>query len=78
MQTETPTCPPENTEAKETIAVMAGSTSRKVTQPSTKVMALFKWLLPSLTRTLDCGYKYMFVLGYDVGEIPCLRLAFCP
>ena len=50
------------------IAVMAGTTSRKVLNPSTKTMSLFNYLLPSLVRSLDCGFRYVFVLGYDAGD----------
>ena len=28
------------------------------------------FLLPSLVRTLDCGYRYMYVMGYDIGMLP--------
>ena len=31
-------------------------------------MALFTYLLPSLIRTLDCGFRYEYVLGYDLGD----------
>ena len=31
-------------------------------------MALFTLLLPSLTRSLDCGFRYEYVLGYDKGD----------
>lgn len=50
------------------IAIMAASTTRKVTSPSTLSIALFKFLLPSLARTLDCGFQYVYVLGYDAGD----------
>ncbi len=50
------------------IAIMAATTSRKMTNPSTKMMSLFNYLLPSLIRSLDCGFRYMFVMGYDKGD----------
>jgi len=50
------------------ISVMAATTTRKVSQPSTKNLALFTYLLPSLVRTLDCGFRYEFVLGFDKGD----------
>jgi hypothetical protein len=53
---------------KPTIAVMAATTTRKVQQPSTKTIALFVFLLPSLIRTLDCGFTYVYVMGYDIGD----------
>lgn len=65
---EAPECPPSNRNAEELIAVLAGSTSRRVSHPSTDTMALFRWLLPSLAKTVDCGFRYKFVLGYDTGD----------
>jgi len=50
------------------IAVMAGSSTRKTRNPSTKNLALFNFLLPSLTKSVDCGFRYMFVIGYDLGD----------
>jgi hypothetical protein len=50
------------------IAIMAATTTRKVHKPSTDNLALFNYLLPSLVRTLDCGYRYEYVLGYDMGD----------
>ena len=51
------------------ISVLAASTSRKINKPSTKKMALFTYLLPSLIRTIDCGFRYEYVLGYDAGDM---------
>ncbi len=50
------------------IAIMAATTTRKVIDPSTSNMALFTYLLPSLIRTIECGFRYEYVLGYDVGD----------
>lgn len=50
------------------IAVMAATTTRKVVKPSTKSLSLFTYLLPSMIRTLDCGFRYEYVLGYDKGD----------
>jgi hypothetical protein len=50
------------------IAVMAATTTRKVTKPSTSKLALFTHLLPSLVRSLDCGFRYEYVLGFDKGD----------
>lgn len=50
------------------IAIMAATTTRKIDNPSTSNLALFNFLLPSLIRTLDCGFRYEYVLGYDVGD----------
>lgn len=50
------------------IAIMAATTTRKIKKPSTKNLSLFTYLLPSLVRTLDCGFRYEYVLGYDKGD----------
>mmetsp|Transcript_15732 Transcript_15732/g.23650 ORF Transcript_15732/g.23650 Transcript_15732/m.23650 type:complete len:493 (-) Transcript_15732:271-1749(-) len=50
------------------IAVMAGSTTRGLAEINVDSLALFTLLFPSLIRSLDCGYRYVFVLGYDVGD----------
>ena len=50
------------------IAIMAAATTRKVDNPKLEKLALFIFLLPSLMRTLDCGFRYEYVLGYDVGD----------
>jgi hypothetical protein len=50
------------------IAVMAASTTRKVKRPSPKTMSLFTYLLPSLRTSIDCGFRYTFVMGYDEGD----------
>lgn len=50
------------------ISIMAATTTRKVHNPSTKSLALFTYLLPSLIRTIDCGFRYQYVLGFDEGD----------
>lgn len=50
------------------IAIMAGSTTRRVENPGTESIALFTVLLPSLLRSLDCGYRYIYMLGFDAGD----------
>lgn len=50
------------------IAVLAATTTRKIVDPSVSNIALFTILLPSLVRSLDCGFRYMYVMGYDSGD----------
>lgn len=50
------------------VAIMAGSTTRRVDLPSTDNIALFTVLLPSLLRSLDCGFRYVYILGFDAGD----------
>lgn len=48
---------------------MVASSTRAVVTPSIKSLALFHYLLPSLTTSLDCGFRYIFLLGYDEGDV---------
>lgn len=50
------------------IAVMAGSTTRGIKDPSFTNLALFKFLLPSFAKSIDCGFRYLFMIGYDHGD----------
>ena len=50
------------------IAIMAASTTRNIKRPSPKTMALFTYLLPSIRTSVDCGFRYVFVMGYDEGD----------
>lgn len=50
------------------IAVMAATTTRNVKVTTVTNIALFKLMLPSLVRSVDCGYRYMYVMGYDAGD----------
>lgn len=50
------------------IAIMSGSTSRKEKRPSNATLSMFTVMLPSLMRSLDCGFRYVVVIGYDQGD----------
>jgi hypothetical protein len=50
------------------ISILAASTTRNISKPYNKTLPLYKYILPSLLRTLDCGFRYDFVLGYDKGD----------
>jgi hypothetical protein len=50
------------------IAIMLGSTSRKVASPSTDSMALYTISLPSIAKTVECGFRYTVFVGYDAGD----------
>jgi len=50
------------------VAVCCGTTTRKVTGPTISKLALFRYLLPSMAHTLDCGHRYAAVVGYDKGD----------
>ena len=50
------------------IAIMLGSTSNKVASPSTNSMALFTMALPSIAKTVECGFRYTVFIGYDAGD----------
>ena len=50
------------------VVIMAASTTRKIRHPSTKSLALCNYLLTSIVRTVECGFRYAYVLGYDQGD----------
>lgn len=50
------------------ITIMAASSTRKMPSAQIHTMSLFNFLLPSVVRTLDCGFRYAIVVGYDVGD----------
>jgi len=50
------------------VAIMSATTTRSVHDPTVKVLSLFQLLFTSLSRSLDCGFRYLFVLGYDKGD----------
>ena len=50
------------------IAIMLGSTSKKVASPSTDSMALFTMALPSIAKTVECGFRYTVFVGYDAED----------
>jgi hypothetical protein len=47
---------------------MAATTTRKIPQPSPTRLALFNFLLPSIMRSVDCSFRYVYILGYDAGD----------
>ncbi len=50
------------------IALMVASTTRKIRKVHMNFMSLFNKLFPSLKVSLDCGYQYMVILGFDQGD----------
>ena len=54
--------------AQPLIAILAGSTSRKEKLPSNATLSVFTLMLPSLMHSLDCGFRYTVVIGYDKGD----------
>ena len=50
------------------IAVLLSSTAKNVATPSVVNMALFTISLPSLAKTVECGFRYTVFLGYDDGD----------
>ncbi|KAJ8599645.1 hypothetical protein CTAYLR_005387 [Chrysophaeum taylorii] len=55
------------------IAVCCGTTTRKkgggwVDVSELETLALFKHLLPSFAKSVDCEFSYVVVVGYDVGD----------
>jgi len=50
------------------IAICFGSTTRGVVNPGPETMTLFRYLLPSVQETAECGFQYGIFIGYDVGD----------
>ncbi|KAJ1453461.1 hypothetical protein M885DRAFT_619045 [Pelagophyceae sp. CCMP2097] len=55
------------------VAVCCGTTTRTKAgwlgnPDDLRDLALFEHLLPSVVRTVECGFRYMVVIGYDVGD----------
>ena len=42
--------------------------TRQVTGPQLSKLALFRYLLPSMAHTLECGFRYAVVVGFDRGD----------
>ena len=63
-----PYCNVTQVQSTDLIAIMAATTSRNILNPSPGQLSLFNMLLPSLMRSVECGYRYVFVLGYDAGD----------
>lgn len=70
------TCPEENYKRSievnssfPLIAILAATTSRTIYRPAIQNLSLFQLLLKSLIRSLDCGFRYLVVVGYDRGDI---------
>ena len=59
---------PENNKLLPLIAILAATTSRSMKNPILEKLLIFDKLLPSLTKTLDCEFRYVFVLGFDLGD----------
>ena len=55
-------------ESYEMISLLVAVTTRKMHHPAIENLAIFHALLPSFIRTLDCGFKYSVVIGYDKGD----------
>lgn len=66
-------CPSRN-RSEPLIAVCCGTTTRtnsgwiKHVSPDLSTLALFKHLMPSLGDSLECGFRYTIVVGYDEGD----------
>ena len=59
---------PENEKLLPLIAILATTTSKSMKNFTFEKLILFDKLLPSLTRTLECEFRYVFMLGFDSGD----------
>jgi len=45
------------------VGILVASTSRAVASPSIEHLSVFTILIPSLMHSVDCGFRYLIVLG---------------
>eukprot|EP01036_Dinobryon_divergens_P027332 gene27333-36092_t len=50
------------------IAILAATTSHKIDNFSTLESALHNKLIRSIRNTVECGFRYVLLLGYDIGD----------
>lgn len=50
------------------IAILVRVSTRQVDRPSLRDLDLFTVSMPSLSSSLECGFRYSVLLGYDVGD----------
>ena len=50
------------------IAILAASTSHNIDNFSTLESSLLNKLIPSIRNTVECGFRYILLLGYDIGD----------
>jgi hypothetical protein len=50
------------------VAIVAATTTRHLENVQMANLPIFRLMFPSLARTLECGYQYIFVLGYDTND----------
>ena len=64
---------PENKMLLHLIPIFATATLKSMKNFTFKKLILFDKLLPSLTRTLVCEFRYVLMLGFDSGDPFLLR-----
>ena len=47
------------------IAILVPISACNISDASTDTLPLFSVMLPSLMMSLDCGYQYLVVVGFD-------------
>lgn len=50
------------------VAIMMGSTSRSIANPSILNLPLFTRSFLSVAKTVECGFRYTVYVGYDAGD----------
>lgn len=50
------------------IAILVASSTRKKRHPTTDNISLFRYLLPSILTSIECGFTFSVFLGYDDGD----------
>lgn len=50
------------------IAIVVGVTTHRTVNPSLRDLDIYTLSMPSLMSSLDCGFRYNLLLGYDRGD----------
>ena len=50
------------------IAVVTDASSNGLVYPSIETLPLFTTMLPSLIRSLDCGFDYLVIIGFSTDD----------
>ena len=50
------------------IAILVAVTTHRVVNPSLRDLDIFTLSMPSLISSLDCGFRYRLMLGYEKGD----------
>ena len=59
---------PKNLSSYPMISILVAVTTRKIKKPTLRDLDLYTVSMPSLMGSLDCGFRYSVIVGYEVGD----------